>query len=59
MFSMRNVSQLIAHTMGRAYRFVYIPVRVTVNPIFYPAVGYHVAKFYGKCTVNRTSLKFI
>lgn len=38
-----NISQLVRHTFCPTDDFVYVPMGMTVNPIFYPAVCYIIA----------------
>lgn len=48
----KNISQLIADTSCIPYYFVYVTVRVSINPVFDWACGNIVSQFYRKCTIN-------
>lgn len=47
----KNISQLIADTSCIPYHFVYVTMRVSINPVFDWACGNVVSQFYRKCTI--------
>lgn len=56
---MEGVTKLIANAPGIADGFVYISMRMTVNPILDTAVGDEVAKFGSKSSVYRAAFELV
>ena len=59
LLALENITELIAYTLGVANCFVYVSVRMTIDPVVDTAAGDEVAKFRGECTVNRASFELV
>ena len=59
LLTMEGVTKLIADAPGIAYGFIYISMRMTVNPILYTAVGDKVTMFGSKSSVYRATFELV
>lgn len=56
---MKGVTKLIADAPGIADGFVYVSMRMAINPILDTTVGYEVAKFRCESSVYRATLELV
>ena len=56
---MIHIPKLIRNTLSISYHFVYVTMRMTVNPIVYSAISNEVPQLCCESTVYRTSLKIL
>lgn len=57
MFILENITELVADTLGSADGLVYVPVRVSVYPIVYRAVGDESSQLNSEGSVDTTVLE--
>lgn len=54
---MTHIPKLIRNTLSISYYPVYVTMRMTINPIVYPAISNEVPQLCCESTVYRTSLE--
>ena len=57
LLALENITELIAYTLGVANCFVYVSVRMTIDPVVDTAVCDEVAKLRCECPVDGTSFE--
>ena len=59
LLAMKGITKLIADTPGIADGFVYVSMRMAINPILDTTVGNKVAKFGCKGSIYRATLELV
>lgn len=57
MFIGKYVAKLVADTWRRSNDFIYISMRMTIDPVIYSAILNKVFMFYREGTIQLTTLK--
>ena len=52
MFAMKDISQLILHTVGISYLHIHVVVRVTEYPVIYATILDVLFQFHGEGTIG-------